>query len=699
MSLRLGLIAIACCLGAFTQATSAAGAAVTKLVHYHGYRLAVPSGWPVYRLGLHSRQCVRFDRHAVYLGRPGAAQVCPAHAAGRTEAILVQPLSRQSRAGESAGGGSSLELVNASASVVVTATWRDQPTVIKRALGVRSLRGRPRIARSAAASASAQAGGVYTGLGFDACAAPSVGQMSAWGSSPYRAIGVYIGGTNMACSQANLTPTWVSQESAAGWHMIPTYVGLQAPTNSCGCAAISPGSASTQGAAAAADAIVQAQALGLGPGNPIYFDMEAYPRGATNTSAVLAFLASWTSQLHAGGYASGVYSSADSGILDLATQQGTGYLEPDDIWIARWNDAKNTSDPNVPSTAWPVHQRLHQYSGAHDESYGGVTINIDGDYVDGEAAAAGGGAPPVAAAPSLSISPTPDGGIGLFPNWSGVSAVTAWQVTAGPTPDALAPAANPISVGAKPPIVIHSAFPYFAVQALNSAGQLLGSSAPVATPAHVAIFGRSAFVAPRGTGGLPVGCFNSSPCHLTTTISAGRTVLAKTGSEQIPVGGGLAYFTITRAAATLLARAHGRRLAVRIAVRDASGLSATRQLSLIPFATSGASAHRAVRQSSQMWVIGTTDFVSHGWVGGILAACVSGIPCHPTVTIAAGGATIARTGQQFMGVNQLGYLFFSLSAAGHRMLTESRGNQLPAEVTITTAGSTATARIALVSFR
>ena len=100
VSLRLGLIAIACCLGAFTHATSVAGAAVTKLVHYHGYRLAVPSGWPVYRLGLHSRQCVRFDRHAVYLGRPGAAQNCPAHAAGRTEAILVQPLSRQSRAGD-----------------------------------------------------------------------------------------------------------------------------------------------------------------------------------------------------------------------------------------------------------------------------------------------------------------------------------------------------------------------------------------------------------------------------------------------------------------------------------------------------------------------------------------------------------------------------------------------------------------------
>ena len=53
--------------------------------------------------------------------------------------------------------------------------------------------------------------------------------MSAWGASGYRAIGVYIGGTNMACAQPNLNSAWVSGQSAAGWHLIPIYVGLQAP--------------------------------------------------------------------------------------------------------------------------------------------------------------------------------------------------------------------------------------------------------------------------------------------------------------------------------------------------------------------------------------------------------------------------------------------------------------------------------------
>jgi hypothetical protein len=147
----------------------------------------------------------------------------------------------------------------------------------------------------------------------------------------------------MACSQANLTSTWVSTETEAGWHLIPTYVGLQAPSNSCGCQAIVASKAQAEGTAAANDAVAHAESLGIGPGNPIYFDMEAYPRGGSNTTAVLTFLSAWTTQLHADSYLSGVYSSGASGIGDLAAQMGTGYLEPDDIWIADWNGRRPTS--------------------------------------------------------------------------------------------------------------------------------------------------------------------------------------------------------------------------------------------------------------------------------------------------------------------------------------------------------------------
>jgi Domain of unknown function (DUF1906) len=411
----------------------------------------------VYRLDRDPATCVRFDRHAVYLGQPGGDERCPADAVGRTDAILVQPLVASSAsaslgqgglaapasAAADASGGSMARLVDSTAGVVVTATWAGDPTAIRTALHVRSLealasasrvRPAPRIravaaagqpaaddpatadavttptatsptatAHIAAATTPAGAGQIYTGTGFDVCSTPSSGQMSAWGSSSYHAIGVYVGGANMACAQPNLTASWVAQESAAGWHLIPIYVGLQAPSNECGCRSISPGSASAQGQAAAQDAVAQAQAVGLGPGNPIEFDMEGYSPGGTNTSVVLAFLAAWTQQLHADGYLSGVYSSGDSGISDLVSQLGAGYLEPDDIWVADWNGAATTTDSFLPTGAWGDHQRLHQYSGGVNQTYGGVTLNIDQDYVDAATAAAG------SAATSASGPPQNDG--------------------------------------------------------------------------------------------------------------------------------------------------------------------------------------------------------------------------------------------------------------------------------------------------
>ena len=45
-------------------------APATRTVTFQGYRLVVPASWPVYRLATAPTTCVRFDRHAVYLGRP-----------------------------------------------------------------------------------------------------------------------------------------------------------------------------------------------------------------------------------------------------------------------------------------------------------------------------------------------------------------------------------------------------------------------------------------------------------------------------------------------------------------------------------------------------------------------------------------------------------------------------------------------------
>ena len=316
-----------------------------KTIHFGGETVTAPDGWPVVRLADHPHACVRLDRRAVYLGTPGESQRCPAGAMGRRRAILIDP-------------GAEARAARASAQA-----------------------SRVRPAQLSAAD--------YTGLGFDACTAPSRRSMSAWSSSPYRAIGVYIGGSNRGCSQPNLTASWVSEQTAAGWHLIPTYVGLQAPTSSCSsCAKLSAGSAALQGGQAATDAVNEARLVGIGEGSPIYFDMESYSRTSSASSATLTFLEAWTTRLHALGYDAGVYSSSASGIADLAGRLGGLYRQPDDLWIANWNGRANALDSYLPASAWAAHQRIHQYSGGHDETYGGVTINVDDNYVEGATAGA-----------------------------------------------------------------------------------------------------------------------------------------------------------------------------------------------------------------------------------------------------------------------------------------------------------------------
>ena len=92
---------------AVCAAAAAAQAAPLKVVRYHGYSVTVPRAWPVYDLARAPGTCVRFNRHAVYLGTPSAAQSCPATSIGRTEAILLSPLAARAPRGASALGAGS----------------------------------------------------------------------------------------------------------------------------------------------------------------------------------------------------------------------------------------------------------------------------------------------------------------------------------------------------------------------------------------------------------------------------------------------------------------------------------------------------------------------------------------------------------------------------------------------------------------
>src|SRR5438445_337645 len=75
--------------------------------------------------------------------------------------------------------------------------------------------------------------------------------------------------------------------------------------------------------------------------------------------------------------------------IDLAHVSLPGVARPDALWIARWDNKSTVEDPSVPSGAWTPHQRIKQFTGGHKESHGGVTINIDRDWIDGPVARIG----------------------------------------------------------------------------------------------------------------------------------------------------------------------------------------------------------------------------------------------------------------------------------------------------------------------
>lgn len=363
---------------------AAQGVSAFQPVTYRGYSFEVPSSWLVVRLGS-STTCVRFDVSVVYLGNPAADQACPSLLVGTTQALLIQP-APASTARSSVENPVSRTIAVTAPRISVTAKYDTDPSQVEEILASASLpkavihspdpTAAPVAGPDAAVPDLSSGAANYTGLGFDTCAAPSAAYMSEWRSkSPYRAIGVYIGGSDEACAQPNLTKKWLTKEAAAGWHFMPMYVGPQAEFGELG---KHPGH---QGHAAAEDAVAQAERLGFGAGTPIYYDMEAY--APSDTGKALRFLTAWTSWLHSLGYSSGIYSSSSSAVTALAHQYTTHkYALPDVIFDALWNGRANTSDSVLRASEWPNHQRVHQFDGNSQLSYGGASINIDKDYLN-----------------------------------------------------------------------------------------------------------------------------------------------------------------------------------------------------------------------------------------------------------------------------------------------------------------------------
>ncbi|HEU5428399.1 MAG TPA: glycoside hydrolase domain-containing protein [Actinocrinis sp.] len=369
---------------------------VARSVSYLGHVFTVPAGWHLVDLAADTGRCVRFDVHAVYFGSPSNAQRCTAHGGAVRSAMLVAPSSVATKA--SAVDDAVNQRITATLrGVQITASY-SYGTDRSSAVAVLSADGVPAPTVSGASGASEGTGAVaqrvaanlapvqgrvspsgiavmtqaYKGLGFDACTAPSGAQMSAWGKSPFGAVGVYIGGAERACTQPNLTASWVSAESSAGWRMLPLYVGPQ----------ISYGdvtnAAAAQGKASADDAAIQASSLGIGQSAVLYYDMEGGDYTSAQTAAAQTFLAAWTAELHALHYRSAVYGNESGAVGALVSGWGT-IAEPDVIDVANWNGTADDDPGADPADHWGGH-RVHQFQGGTNATYGAVTINIDQDF-------------------------------------------------------------------------------------------------------------------------------------------------------------------------------------------------------------------------------------------------------------------------------------------------------------------------------
>ncbi|MFV2171850.1 DUF1906 domain-containing protein [Actinomadura sp. LOL_016] len=388
-----------------------------RVVRYRGLRVPVPDGWEVHRLDRDPGRCVRYDRRAVYLGRPGPRPDCPARVVGRTTAVHIAPLdeARPSRTAVRADRLAAYtvapsvdreaRLALPEAGVAITGVYGDDPVSLQRMLrGIRlgSSRpadrapsterrstqpeppavGPPPVGTPGTDAPGAESRRPWTrGRGFDTCTAPALDTMKRWREA-FEVTNIYIGGAARGCAQPNLTEAWVRDVRAMGYRITPTYVGLQAP---CGPRPqrFTRAGAAKQGRENAVDAARRARDLGIPRGEPVYLDMEAYDSSRSGCrKAVLDFVDAWVSEMKKRGYRPCMYSSAASGVRDVA--RASGISKPEGIWFANWDGRASVyGDRYFSDDLWSPHLRIKQFRGPHKEKHGGVTLNIDSNVVDG----------------------------------------------------------------------------------------------------------------------------------------------------------------------------------------------------------------------------------------------------------------------------------------------------------------------------
>ncbi|MEW2138276.1 DUF1906 domain-containing protein [Streptomyces sp. NPDC005409] len=406
----------------FPVPLAAPAAADARIIDYHGLRLTLPDGWRVVDLDRDPTACLRLDLPTLYLGHAGTQSACTGRAvADRADTLHLEPLdgappradiptidvpgAAVPSVDEAPADSNELRYELRRAGVMATISYGDTPDLVRELLAAaaRALPAPPpgqgaAVAEPALAPAAPKprtAQEPFTGEGFDACTAPTQKAMDTWrAGSPFGAIGVYIGGRARACAQPQLTAGWVERQTAAGWHLMPIWVGRQPWSNSGSGLSTDPSEADGQGRSAADGAVDAARSLGLAEGTVLYNDLENYTDRALWDAPVVAYLTGWTQRLHELGYRSAAYVSASSGAKALSAHyhQAPDAM-PDVLWVARWNLSASVGDADMGlpegTAQWAGPRRAHQFRGDHDATYGGVTINIDRNWVEVDPAALG----------------------------------------------------------------------------------------------------------------------------------------------------------------------------------------------------------------------------------------------------------------------------------------------------------------------
>jgi hypothetical protein len=230
----------------------------------------------------------------------------------------------------------------------------------------------------------------YDARGLDSCNAPTHAQMAAfWHQTPWWWWGIYIGGSNRACPNTNLTPRWIHREVRRGWGLQPIWVGLQAPcANQSGLATMSrhPARAYKQGRRAAVNAYNRVRELHMNTHTPVVFDMEAFDTSRDKClRAVTSFVRGWSYQLRVKPrQVPGYYGSSCASALTTMWKISP---RPAYVWGANYGNGRRVDRMScVSRSIWP--HRLKQYTGGSHVTENGVTLSVDKDCADGPVYAA-----------------------------------------------------------------------------------------------------------------------------------------------------------------------------------------------------------------------------------------------------------------------------------------------------------------------